>query len=414
MMTITHDEKEKLRARIEHEVTGNVLPWWIAHAVDPENGGFYGAVSNDLRVDNDVPRALVLCARILWTYSAAFRAFGSPEYLEMARRAYDDLDARFYDRQYGGYYWMTDRRAQPVSDRKQMYGQGFVIYGLSEYSLALRAAGDEQGANEALQKARDLLDLLQAHGYDPQYGGYVESCSREWGKQADMRLSDKEPNVVKSMNTMLHLVEPFTNLARAWDAPEARDVLAKALRAFLDHVVDPHTWATRLFFDMDWTPRGHEVSFGHDIEASWLLLEAAEVLGSPELIAETKQVAVNMAEAATKGLDADGSLLYEAAPEGFTVTEKHWWPQAEGMVGFYNAAQVSPSLEQAERFARLSFGLWEYIDAHMVDRVNGDWFKRLTRAGQPYPPEDVKAGPWDCPYHHVRACLEMMRRLREE
>lgn len=396
----------RLLPQIKQELIGNILPWWMQYTVDHQNGGFYGAVTNDLRVLNDVPRSVVLCARMLWTYSAAYRAYPNEAYLRTARHAFDYLTTRFWDAEYGGVYWMLDKNGQPVEDRKQLYGQGFAIYGLSEYFLAT-------GDPAALQCAQDLFHLMVKHAYDPVHGGYVEARSRDWSPIADLRLSDKEPNCTKSMNTMLHIVEPFTNLVRAWDTPETRAQLEGTLRAFLDHVIDPQSHTTRLFFDEAWNPIGDHVSFGHDIEASWLIVEAAEALGDEELIARTKRIALEMAEAAQRGLDADGSMLYEATPTEFTIVEKHWWPQAEGMVGFFNAAQIAAeqgNAALAEKYAANAQRLWEYIAEKMVDHQHGDWFKRLSREGVPIQ-NGFKAGPWDCPYHHARACLEMIRRL---
>jgi mannobiose 2-epimerase len=236
-----------------------------------------------------------------------------------------------------------------------------------------------------------------------------------------MRLSEKEPNIAKSMNTMLHILEPYTNLVRAWPDAWPRRQLAGLLRTFLDHIVDPETHATRLFFDPDWTVIGDHVSYGHDIECAWLLWEAAEELNDPAvgapldaaLTARTRQTAIQMAEAvATKAIEPDGSLLYEASPRGIEVEDKHWWAQAEAMVGFYNAAQLLESANPAEaqRFKDLALRLWDYIEAHHVDRTHGEWFKRLYGDGSPHP-VSYKTGPWDCPYHHTRACLEMIKRL---
>lgn len=402
-------------ARIERELLDNILPFWIKHTVDRENGGFYGAVTNDLRVLNDVPRSLVLCARILWTFSAAYRAYPREEYLATARHAFQYLSTRFYDPQYGGFYWELNQHGAPTNDRKQSYGLGFAVYGLSEYFLA-------SGEPAALALAQETFERLEQHAFDPAFGGYIESRARDWGVQADMRLSDKEPNIAKSMNTMLHILEPYTNLVRAWPDAWPRRQLAGLLRTFLDRIVDPETHATRLFFTPDWTLVGDHISYGHDIECSWLLWEAAEVLNDPAagpvldaaLTARARQTAVQMAEAvAAKAVEPDGSLLYEASPRGIEIDEKHWWAQAEGMVGFYNAGQLLAEDGQpagAERFKRLALRLWDYIEAHHVDRQHGEWFKRLHRDGTPHS-ESFKAGPWDCPYHHTRACLEMLRRL---
>jgi mannobiose 2-epimerase len=236
-----------------------------------------------------------------------------------------------------------------------------------------------------------------------------------------MRLSEKEPNVCKSMNTMLHILEPYTNLVRAWADPWPRRQLAGLLNTFLDRIVDPQTWATRLFFDRDWTLIGDHVSYGHDIECSWLLWEAVEVLADsafcpklePGLVERTRETSIRMAEAvAANALDPDGSLLYEASPRGLEIVEKSWWSQAEAMVGFTNAAQLLRDSDPAaaQRFHEMAARLWEYIETHHVDRTHGEWFKSLSREGVP-DRAHFKASPWDCPYHHTRACLEMMRRL---
>lgn len=410
---LSQSEKQTLIQSFEGELRGNILPWWMQHTVDRENGGFYGAVTQQNEIKNDFPRSLVLTARILWAFSAAYRAFKDPAALEMACHAYRYLTTAFWDGEFGGCYWMVDRHGHPMDTRKQSYGQGFAIYGLSEYALALREKGDRAAAEEALDKAKAVFFALQKGAYDPKFGGYVEARARDWSPTGSMALSEKESDqAVKSMNTMLHIVEPLTNLVRAWDDPLSRDALRLSLRAFLDHVINPATHTTILFFDEAWNPIGDHISFGHDIEASWLLVEAAEVLGDEALVEETRALAVKMAEAAKKAIEPDGSLLYEASPRGFTVVEKHWWAQAEGMVGFYNAAQVAEDPVQADEFTRISMGLWDYIRARHVDRVHGDWFKGLNREGMPLV-KSFKAGPWDCPYHHVRACLEMMRRLKE-
>ena len=384
--------------RLRTELRDNILPFWIRHAVDEVNGGFYGAVTNDLRVLNDVPRTAVLCARILWTYSCAHRTFKDDRYLKMAERAYDDLTHRFWDQQHRGVYWSVDRHGRPVSDRKHAYAQAFTIYGLAEFYRVTQAP-------ESLRLAQELFDLTQAHTYDNANGGNIEGCSRDWSALADMRLSDKEPNCRKSMNTLLHLMEAYTNLARVWDSAALKSALRGLIQVFLEHVVDPRTGHFRQFFDDQWRPLSDDVSFGHDIEGSWLLVEAAEVLGQQEIVDQVRETAVRMAEAVyAEGLDSDGSLLFE--PDGKERADKQWWVEAEGVVGFYNAYQLT----SRERFAEAALRIWGYVEQKFVDRTHGDWFKLLNRAGVPYA-DSHKIGPWECPYHHSRCCLEMLARL---
>lgn len=395
-------ESKRIRGAMECELRENILPFWLRHSVDRENGGFYGAITNDLQVRNDVERSLVLCARILWTFSAAYRMYREPAYLEMAQHAYHYLVKKFLDRAYGGMFWWLNRDGKPINDIKRTYGQAFAIYGLSEYFLATDHV-------DALRLAQETFDKIEKHAYEPVHGGYIEGCTRSWGPLLDMRLSDKEPfNCPKSMNTLLHVLEGYTNLLRAWPNPHLKDAQAKLLRVFLDNVVDPQTHFTRLFFENDWTSLTDLISYGHDIETSWLLVEAAEVLEDEELIEETRHVAVKMAEAVYDTLDNDGTVLAEGSPRGVHQPEKHWWCEAEGVVGFLNAYQISGK----EQYARAAVRIWDFIETRMVDRQHGEWFKILHRDGTPIG-EHVKTGPWEDPYHHSRACMEVIRRLDE-
>jgi mannobiose 2-epimerase len=395
-------EKSEFQKELKAEVTGNLLPFWINHAVDKEHGGFYGAVTNDLEILNDVPRSAILCGRVLWTFAAAYRLFGNQEYLSTARWAYDYLRRTFWDPEYGGLYFDVNILGRPVTDRKHHYAQAFGIYGLSEY---FRATGEA----ESLSLAQTLFRLLEEHGYEKTYGGYIEGSGRKWDKLTDMRLSAIDLDCRKSMNTNLHILEAYTNLLRVWDDPLLKTQHKALVETTIGHIIDPATHHFRLFFDDAWTSLKDVRSFGHDIEGSWLLWEAAEVQEDSALRQRVLEPVLSMAEAVYReALEQDGSILYEADPQGMTNTGKAWWPQAEAMVGFYNAYQLSGR----EDFARASYRLWEYIQAHMVDRIHGEWFKQLARDGTPVL-NHYKVGPWDCPYHAARACYEMLARLEK-
>ncbi|HEY0282524.1 MAG TPA: AGE family epimerase/isomerase, partial [Rhizomicrobium sp.] len=295
--------------RFREELVGNILPFWMRHALDRQGGGFHGKIGCDGKVDREAPRASVVNTRILWTFSAASRLLGN-EYRETADWAYDYIIKKFWDQEYSGLYWMLDHRGNPVSARKQIYAQAFGIYALTEY---FRAGGNAASLN----LARRLFGLIEEHSYDPVFKGYIEARGREWRPLEDMRLSEKDLNCPKSMNTHLHLMEAYTNLLRVWRDPVLEARLAELLGLIMDRIADASTGHFRMFFDERWNSLSDHVSFGHDIEGSWLIVEAAEVLGAADQIARARRLAVAMAGAVcAQGLDRDGSVFFEADGSG--------------------------------------------------------------------------------------------------
>ena len=393
--------------KAEAELRENILPFWIAHVVDTERGGFYGCVSNTLAVDKDAPRGALLSSRILWTYSAAYRRYGSgercarPEYLRMARLAYEDLMAHFWDNEYAGLYWMVGADGSPINTRKQIYGQAFGVYALAEY---FRATGER----EALERAKALFWAIEEHSCDRENGGYLEAYTRDWQLADDLRLSEVDMNEIKSVNTHLHVMEAYANLMRVWDGPELAKKQAELIAIVMRHIVDPKTYHAILFFDEHWRAKSEHISFGHDIELSWLLVEAVEILGDARLIAAAQALAVNMARVTlAEGVDPDGGLLYEAGPNGVLNPHKEWWPQAEAVVGFLNAYQLSA----APDFMDAALRSWDFIERHLIDREHGEWFRYVSREGI-VGADEPKVSFWKCPYHNSRACMEMSDRLK--
>lgn len=389
-----------LRDRVERELRQNILPFWLNYAVDNEYGGFRGQISNDLSIDPHAHKGLILNARILWTFARAYRVYHEDIYLSTARRAYEYLKKYFCDPDHGGVYWLVDYLGSPVDAKKRMYGQAFTIYALAEYASTT-------GDKDPLNKAVSLQKVIEKCGHDPRHGGYFETFERDWTLSGQQRLSDADMDEKKSMNTHLHVLEAYANLLRIWQDDDLRERLRALLRIFLDHILDPEADHLRMFFDEKWNIRSNCFSFGHDIEASWLLCEAAEVLGDKALLREVQKAAIATAQGVyDDALDTDGGLLYEGRSREVIDTDKHWWPQAEAVVGFLNAYELTGQ----EHFLKASNRTWAFIERYIVDHEHGEWYWKVSRDGVPSN-DKYKVDPWKCPYHNSRACFEVMERL---
>ncbi|MRG43799.1 N-acyl-D-glucosamine 2-epimerase [Chitinophaga sp. SYP-B3965] len=389
--------QEKLRQDLQEELTA-ILDYWQTHTIDERHGGFLGKLDNDNTPDPFAVKGAVLNARILWSFSAAYNVTKTPAYLEVATRAFNYISEYFIDKEFGGVMWTVGYAGDIVDTKKQIYAQAFVVYAFSEYYKASKI-------EKAKEKAIGLYSLIQLYSYDCVYGGYLEAFSRDWKELEDLRLSEKDENQKKSMNTHLHVLEAYTTLYSIWADPSLKVHIQDLLNVFFDKIIDRNTNHLRLFFDEQWNPTGNLVSYGHDIEASWLLLEAAEAIGDQALIERSKTVALQMTEAAKEGIDTDGGLWYEYKPEEKQlITEKHWWPQAEAVVGFINAWQLSKD----PRYLEDAINSWQYIEKNILDKSKGEWYWGIK--DDKIMNED-KVGLWKCPYHNSRACLEIMKRL---
>ncbi len=392
---------DNLEKRLARELYDNILAFWINNSIDNEHGGFQGRIFNDLTVEEKAPKGLILTARILWTFSKAYNITKINDYLEMATRAYTYLLDKFQDEKYGGFVWMVDYNGKIHDDKKRAYGQGFAIYGLSEYYLATQK-------NEALDVAIKTFHTLVNFAYDKENSGYFETFNRDWTLAEDLRLSVKDMNEKKSMNNHLHVVEGFANLYRIWKDPALESQLANLLVDFRDKIINRETLRFHLFFDEKWRPKSKNESYGHDIEGSWLLYECAEILGHEDLTKDIRKVAIQMAEVSLKkSLNPDGSLDYEGEPGGLN-REKHWWVMAEAMVGYFNAYELTYNKE----FLYASHKVWQYIDKNFVDKELGEWFGLIDESGE-IDNSEHKVSEWKGPYHNGRACMEILARIRK-
>jgi mannobiose 2-epimerase len=315
----------------------------------------------------------------------------------------------FVDRQNGGLYWSITPDGKPADAHKQIYGQVFGIYALAEYYRATK----EQ---PALEQAIAIYRLIEANAHDAKDGGYFDTLDARWQREtsAQGNLLGAAP---KSQNSHIHILEGFSNLLRVWPDAGLRARQRELIELMLSHIIDPRTHHLVLFMKDDWTPIGDEISYGHDIELSWLLVEAADVLGDPAVLARVKPAALAIARVTdAEGVDTDGGVYNEGDPHGVTNPNKDWWPQAEAAVGFLNAYQLSGDAHYLAATQRS----WAYIEKTFVDRQNGDWYEAVRRDGTVAQVQTdrngrsiphAKISVWKCPYHNGRSCLELVERL---
>ena len=423
-----------LKQEVQDVLTENILPFWLHQMQDEEHGGFYGQMTGLYQLVKEAEKGAILNARILWSFSAAYRVLShlSPlnsQLLEAATRAKDYILAHFIDKEYGGVYWSVDYKGQALDTKKQFYAIGFAIYGLSEYA---RATGDREALDYALQ----LYECIEEHAFDREHNGYIEAMTCDWQPIADMRLSELDANYPKSQNTHLHIIEPYTNLFRCLKEMQATtscnyvpvigsilpiDIavpvelmariegsLRNLINIFTDHILNPETHHLDLFFDMDWTRgAGHLESYGHDIECSWLMHEAALVLGDEKVLRKVEPIVREVAKASEKGLRPDGSMIHEANLDtGHADDDLHWWVQAENVVGWLNIYQHFGDEDALQKALRC----WQYIKQNLIDYEHGEWYWSRHADGT-LNLDDDHAGFWKCPYHNSRMCLEILERF---
>lgn len=395
-----HQKIQILKQELQKELN-NILQYWMHHTIDEINGGFFGSVLNDNSVNSNAAKGVVLNARILWTFSAAYNFQKDQRYLVIAARAMHYIKDHFWDKDYGGVYWSVDAKGNILEDRKQIYGLAFCIYGMSEYYVATKN-------KLALQCAIELYKCIELHSYDTAHKGYFEAFSKDWQSLNDLRLSTKDANEKKTMNTHLHIIEAYANLYKVWPEEILKNKIEELLFLFDQHFINHETGHLRLFFNEQWNEKVDVISYGHDIEAAWLLLQCAEIIHHDFWIEKFKKHAITITKAVICGLDKDGGLWYEYDQHTEKlIKEKHWWPQAEAMIGFFNVFE----LNNDESYIDRAFQSWEFIKRYVVDKNNGEWYWGVNEDYNVMEGQD-KAGFWKCPYHNTRACIEILKRIK--
>jgi len=395
---LSQDARGILASEMEEELRKDILPFW-PRFIDRENGGFYGKVDNDGRPDPRADKGLVMHARLLWTYSAAARLLDSPALLSTADTAYRFLVESLYDREEKGFSFACDSTGNRRPGLKIIYGQAFAVYALAEYARA-------GGPGRALDLAMETFLLLQRTAHDERCGGYFEAVAPDWSQSTASALGDGDIACAKSMNTNLHVLEAFTALHAATESAAVGLALRGLIEIHLERILTSSAHMG-LYFDNDWSRLDAVISYGHDIEASWLLTEAAERTHDVRLITRVRTCALDMAAAIARILDENQGSLPNELKEGRVDTDRIWWVQAEGIVGMVNAAELSGD----PAYLRRASEIWSYVKAFLIDRVHGEWFWGVTHPEGALLPDRYKGGAWKASYHNGRACMQIMSRL---
>jgi len=384
-------------ARETRAERARITSWWAQHSVDHANGGFFGAIGADNTPIPNADKAVILNTRLLWALSEIAHVDG--EGADLAERAAAYITDNFFDDEHGGLYWTLDASGRPTNRRKQAYAQAFGLYAFAAHYAAT-------GHEQSLAMARSLFDVLEHKFYSAEHDGYWEARGAAFEPIEDVRLSDRDLNAPLTMNTHLHVLEAYTQLYAVLRAPHVADALARAARILMRRIYNRESGHLRLFFDADWRPIDRVISFGHDIEASWLLWEAAVRLDLAELKSEARGCALRLAESTlAQATGPNDEVFEEVGAAGHFSERRVWWIQAEALVGFLNAYELSGD----ERFLEAALNVWRFIKRHQVD-PNAEW--RATSSLDAPETPDLMAGPWKCPYHTGRAMIEAERRAR--
>lgn len=387
---------DKLKQEVLKELTERILPFWI-NLKDEENGGFYGLVNYDLEIDKKADKGVIAAARFLWSFSAAYQATGQEEYLESANHAYKFLINKALDSEHKGLYWLLDYKGNPIDARKHIYVQSFGIYAISEYYKITKDS-------EALKIALDLYRLIEDKGFDSDINAYKEEFDRRWNETSNEMLSENGVIADITMNTHLHILEAYTNLYNVWPDKELKRRLENLIYIFYEKLYDKETGFLKVFLNKKWDSIIDLKSFGHDIEASWLIDDAVKTIEFKEekINKMIVDIAYNIAKYA---LQQDGSLINEE-DKGVIDYRRIWWVQAEAVVGFLNAYERT----EDEMFKYVVKRLWNYIKENIIDkRQGGEWYWSIEADGKPTQRDIVE--PWKASYHNTRFCLEIIKRL---
>ena len=383
---------------IEEHLKTRLIPFWES-LKDQKYGGYYGWLGYDLKLDKEYEKGCILNSRILWFFSSAYELLKEKNLKEDADHAYEFLKNYCIDREYGGVFWSVTYDGKPKDTTKHTYNQAFAIYALSSYYNAT-------GCKDALDIVRGLQLIIEEKMTD-EYG-YLEAFTRDFRPESNEKLSENGVLAEKTMNTLLHVFEAYTEFYRVTKDPFTGERLRFMMDLFADKVYNRELKRQEVFFDRTWNSLIDLYSYGHDIETSWLMDRGLEVLADPAYTEKLAPITAEIAEAIYEKAYVNHSLMNEAE-KGVDDTTRVWWIQAETVVGFINAWQKKPG---EKKFLQAAEDVWEYIRKYLVDpREGSEWFWCVEADGTPIHKPIVE--PWKCPYHNGRMCMEVIRRMND-
>lgn len=374
----------------------NILSYWEDNTIDNLHGGFIGHIDYPDIKQHKMNKGIILNSRILWSFSAAANHYKNDKYAAICKRSYNYLKQYFNDEIFGGVFWEVDYLGTPTNKRKQVYAQAFTIYALSEYYLFSK---DEEVKNWAIT----LFNLIEEKSFDRKDNGYIEAFAENWDAIEDMRLSEKDENYAKTMNTHLHILEAYTAFYKIHPEKQVKDALINLITLFTDKFLSKD-FHFHLFFDEKWNLKSSVYSYGHDVETAWLLIEAAKVINEPLLLTKIEQIAVKVVDRFIEvAIDEQaGTKNCIDLTTGIVDTDRHWWPQAEAMVGIFYVYKITGD----EKYHELVLRIWDFIDKNVIDHTHGEWLGVIDENGN-HDPKNEKVGMWKCPYHNSRACIQI-------
>ena len=395
---IIFHEKEKLlslKKEVREELLEHIIPFWL-NLKDDENGGFYGQVDYDLALQKNADKGCILNSRILWFFSNAYLLTNDKNCLALAHWAYDFLCAHFLDEINGGVIWSVASDGSARDTTKHTYNQAFALYALSSYFEASKES-------HAIVFAKELFNLIEEKCTEN--GFYCEAFTKEFLPQSNEKLSENGVMASHTMNTLLHILEAYTNLYRVAGDSSVKARLCEILLQFESKIWNPEKHRQEVFFDKNFNSLIDLHSYGHDIEASWLLDESLGILNESHYTALISPITEELSENVLKTAYDKGSVANECE-RGLVDETRVWWVQAESVVGFFNAWQKGLGNE----FLDAAIGVWDFIKANIIDkRAGGEWFWSVDINGRAKTEPIVE--PWKCPYHNGRMCFEIIKRV---